>query len=105
MVGAQVRLQKLETRVTWLEQTVQELRGNQRLTMVREDEAESLSEREWLLTKLKAEGLIRDLTPQERVHAERWRALPEEEKKVIIHEMQNLKPGPMLSDIIIQNRR
>ncbi|MFQ6099796.1 MAG: hypothetical protein ACE5OS_00975 [Anaerolineae bacterium] len=58
-----------------------------------------------MLAELKAEGLIRDLTPQERVHAERWHALPEDEKQAIIQEMHKLKPGPMLSDVIIQNRR
>lgn len=58
-----------------------------------------------MLAALKAEGLIRDLTPRERVHAERWRALPEEEKRATILEMRNLKPGSMLSDIVIQNRR
>jgi len=46
MAGAQVRLKELETRVTWLERTVRELRGNRQLTSVREDETEGLSERE-----------------------------------------------------------
>lgn len=104
MAGAQVRLQELETRVTWLERTVHELRGGGRLTPVRE-KTQGLSERDQLLADLKAEGLIRDLTPAERACARRWRALPEKEKRAIIHEMRNLEPGPMLSDIVIQNRR
>lgn len=107
MAMAEVELRKLETRVTWLEQAVRELRGDDRQpTPVSEERVtEAPPERERLLAELEAEGLIRDLTPQERAHAERWRALPEEEKHAIIREMHNLKPGPMLSDIIIQNRR
>ena len=106
MAMVEVELRELQTRVTWLEQAIRELRGDDsRPTPVSGKEIESLSEREQLLVELKAEGLIRDLTPQERAHAERWRALPEDEKHAIIQEMHDLKPGPMLSDIIIQNRR
>lgn len=108
MAVAQVKLKELETRVAWLERAIRDMRGDRQPVPVsdeKKEEQEKLSEREQLLAELKAEGLIRDPTPQEQASAERWRALPEEEKKAIIHEMQNLKPGPMLSDIIIQNRR
>ena len=106
MAMVEVELRELQTRVTWLEQAIRELRGDGgRAVLVSDEEMESLSEQEQLLIELKAEGLIRDLIPQERAHAKRWRALPEDEKHAIIQEMHDLKPGPMLSDIIIQNRR
>lgn len=62
-------------------------------------------DREQLLAWLKAEGLVVEPPPMARVHAERWRALPEEEKQAIRWELDHLPPGPMASDIIIENRR
>jgi len=103
MAVAQIELRGLETRVTWLERTVQELRGERQHAPARKKKG--ISEQDQLLTELEAEGLIRGLTPAERAYAEQWRALPEEEKRAVTQELQNLKPGPMLSDIILQNRR
>jgi len=40
-----------------------------------------------------------------RIHAERWRALPEEEKQAHIRLMRGLILDPLLSQIIIENRR
>jgi hypothetical protein len=60
---------------------------------------------EEVLAQLKAEGLIRDLTPEERKLASEWDALPEEEKEAVRATLDNLPPGPMVSDIIIENRR
>jgi hypothetical protein len=40
-----------------------------------------------------------------KVHAQRWEALSEEEKQAIQWELDHLPPGPMASDIIIENRR
>ncbi len=105
MATVKVKLRELETRVGWLERAVREMRDSRPATPAREEGTKSVSERERLLAKLKAEGLIRDLTSQEQAHAERWRTLPKTEKRAVIQELQNLKPGPMLSDIIIQNRR
>ncbi|RLC93861.1 MAG: hypothetical protein DRI77_11475 [Chloroflexi bacterium] len=104
MAVAHARLEELEARVTWLERTVQELRGGGRMAPARE-KTNGLSERERLLADLKAEGLIRDLTPQEWASAERWRALPEEKKKAHIRHMNSLSLDPLLSQIIIENRR
>ncbi len=84
---------------------MQNLRDAEQPEPIDQEEVEGLSEREQVLAELKAEGLIRDPTPEERAHAEQWRALPEDEKQAVIQAMQNLGPGPMLSDIIIQNRR
>ena len=66
---------------------------------------ESLSEREQLLVELKAEGLIRDLTPAERALAAEWDALPEDEKEAHIRLMNSLVLDPPLSQIIIKGRR
>ena len=62
-------------------------------------------ELEPLLAWLKAEGLIRDPTPEERRLAAEWDALPEEEKQDHIRLMRSLVLDPPLSQIIIQNRR
>ncbi len=77
MTAVATKLMELETRASWLER---------------------------VLAELKAEGLIRDLTPQERAAAAQWEALPEE-KEAVIQELRNLELEPMLSEIIIQNRR
>lgn len=105
MATVEVELRELQTRVTWLEQAVQELRDSGRPTLVGEEELEGLSERERLLAELKAEGLIRDLTPEERALAAEWDALPEDEKEAHIRLMNSLVLTPSLSQIIIESRR
>lgn len=60
---------------------------------------------ERLMAWLRAEGLIREPTPEERRLAAEWDALSEEEKQEIRWELDHLPPGPMASDIIIKNRR
>ena len=60
---------------------------------------------EHLLAWLKAEGLVRDPTPEERRLAAEWDALPEEGKQDHIRLMQSLVLDPPLSQIIIENRR
>ncbi|MFQ5595321.1 MAG: hypothetical protein ACE5HA_14335 [Anaerolineae bacterium] len=62
-------------------------------------------DQEQLLTWLKAEGLVVEPPPMVRIHAERWRSRTEEEKQAIRQELDHLPPGPMASDIIIENRR
>ncbi len=58
-----------------------------------------------LLAWLRAQGLIREPTPEERRLATEWDALPEEEKEAIRWELDHMPPGPMASEIIIENRR
>ena len=58
-----------------------------------------------ILARLKAEGLVRDPTPEERRLAAEWDALPEEGKQDHIRLMQSLVLDPPLSQIIIENRR
>ena len=106
MAMVEVELRELETRVTWLEQAIRELRGDGgRAVLVSDEEMESLSEQEQLLVELKAEGLIRDLTPEERALAAEWDALPEDEKEAHIRLMNSLVLDPPRSHIIIESRR
>ena len=103
METVELELRELKKRVERLERIMAEIPRERLHSPALETEC--LSEREQLLTELKAEGVIRDLTPEEQAHADRWRALSEDEKQAIIGEMNHLKPGPMLSDIVIENRR
>ena len=106
MAMVEVELRELQTRVTWLEQAIRELRGDGgRAVLVSDEKMESLSEREQLLVELKAEGLIRDLTPEEQALAAEWDALPEDEKEAHIRLMNSLVLDPPLSQIIIESRR
>jgi len=104
MSSAEIELVQLKARVDWLEKAVWELRGEGQAPLTIERE-ELSSEREWLLGELKAQGLIRDLTPGERARAERWRKLPEAEKEAHIRYMRSLVLDPPLSEVIIEGRR
>jgi len=103
MSVAEIELVQLKARVAWLEQAVWKLQGKGQAPLT--IEREGLSEREWLLAELKAQGLIRDLTPGERARAERWRKLPESEKEAHIQYMRSLVLDPPLSEVIIEGRR
>jgi len=63
------------------------------------------NENERVMELLRRKGMIAELPPEAKARAERWRALPEEEKKRIWDEFFNLKLDKPLSDIIIENRR
>ena len=58
-----------------------------------------------ILARLKAEGLVRDPTPEERRLAAEWDALPDKGKQDHVRLMQSLVLDPPLSQIIIENRR
>ncbi len=60
---------------------------------------------EQLLAWLKAEGLVREPTPEEHRLAAEWDTLPEEEKQGHIRLMRSLALDPPLSHMIIENRR
>ena len=55
----------------------------------------------WLI----AQGLIAEPSPLEQSAVARWDALPEEEKQRLRAELDRPSPGPMLSDIVIEQRR
>ena len=103
MATLELELVELKTRVERLEATVGRLAGG-RHEVAPPAPSEPLDQ-EQILAWLKAEGLIRDPTPEERRLAAEWDALPEEEKKAVRWELDHLPPGPMASDIIIENRR
>lgn len=65
----------------------------------------NVSDPEQLVAWLKAEGLVRDPTPEELGLAAEWDALPEEEKQNHIRLMHSLDLEPPLSQIIIESRR
>ena len=65
----------------------------------------NVADSERLVARLKAEGLIREPTPEELSLATEWDVLPEEEKQKHIRFMQSLALDPPLSQIVVENRR
>ena len=103
MTNVEVELAALKARVEHLEATVRHLAGDEQ-TVEALVTGQSPS-REQLLAWLKARGVIVELPPEARATAERWRALPEAERQAIQWELDHLPPGPLASEIIIENRR
>jgi len=97
-----MELAELKVRVELLEEAVRRLQGDHE--RIAAPATKGLSERERLLAELKAAGLIRDPLPDEVALAAEWDTMPEEEKQVIIWELEHLPPGPMVSDIVIEGR-
>jgi hypothetical protein len=58
-----------------------------------------------LLAWLKAQGLVRDPTPEEHYMAAEWDTLSEAEKQAHIRFMHSLALEPPLSQVLIENRR
>ena len=54
---------------------------------------------------LQAQGVISNPSPLEQAAAERWHALPEEEQRRLRAELERPSAGPMISDIVIEQRR
>ncbi len=96
-------LRELRTRVERLEERLDRLAGGR--PEVSPPAPGVPLDLEGLLAWLKAQGLVREPTPEERRLAAEWDALPEEEKEAIRWELDHLPPGPLVSDIIIENRR
>lgn len=103
MTTIELELVELKTRVERLEAKVRQLVGD-RHEVAPPAPGEPLDQ-EQLIAWLKAEGLVRDPTPEERRLAAEWDALPNKEKQAIRWELDHLPPGPMASDIVIENRR
>jgi len=102
MATIEVELTELKQRVEQLESTVRQLTEEKLLT--KPSVAQPLDEAT-LVAILKAEGILVEPPAAALAHAQRWQARPESEKQAIRHELNNLPPGPMASDIIIENRR
>jgi hypothetical protein len=103
MTTLEQELIELKARVEHLEATVRRLTGNERQGA--QPAPDELLDQEQLLAWLKAQGLIRDPTSEERRLAAEWDALPEEEKQAHIRFMRCLVLDPPLSQIIIEHRR
>lgn len=103
MTALELELVEIKARIERLEGTVRRLAGEE--PEVAPPAPGEPIDQEQLIAWLKAEGLVVDPPPIARIHAEHWRALPEEEKAAIRWELDHLPPGPMASDIIIENRR
>ncbi|MCR4408273.1 MAG: hypothetical protein NUW24_15370 [Anaerolineae bacterium] len=103
MTTLELELVELRARVERLETQVRQLVGD-RHGVVPPTPGEPLDQ-EQLIAWLRAEGLVRDPTPEERRLAAEWDALPEEEKEAHIRFMRSLVLDPPLSRIIIENRR
>ena len=102
MATIEMELVELKQRVERLESTVR------RLTKEELPAAPSTSQSldpAILVALLKAEGIVRDPTSDEQRLAAQWENLPDEEKQAIRWELDHLPPGPMASDIVIENRR
>ena len=104
MTAMEQELAQLKARVAQLEATVRQFIEPVLAPESLPPSETPLNETE-LLAWLKAEGLLRDPTPEERRLAAEWDALPESEKQAIYEELAHLPPGPLASDIIIENRR
>jgi hypothetical protein len=103
MTTLELELVDLKARVVRLEKTVRRLVGDEH-KVAPPAPGEPLNQ-EQLLAWLKAEGLVRDPTPEERRLAAEWDALLEEEKQAHIRFMHSLVLDPPLSQIIVEDRR
>jgi len=103
MEAVERELLEIRARLDRLEQRVRQLAGE-------EPEIPPLTpgvppDPRHVLAWMRAQGLIREPTPEERRLAAEWDALPEEEKEAHIRLMHSLVLDPPLSQIIIDNRR
>jgi len=103
MTTLELELVDLKARVERLETKVRRLTGEE--PEVAPPAPGEPIDPEQLIAWLKAEGLVRDPTPEERRLAAEWDALPEDEKEAHIRFMRSLVLDPPLSQIIIENRR
>jgi len=103
MKNVELELMNLRLRVERLEQEVRRLSGG-RLEVPPPPPGKP-ADPEQVIAWLKAQGLIREPTPEELRLAAEWDALPEEEKEAHIRFMRSLALDPPLSQIIIENRR
>ncbi|MBO9369688.1 MAG: hypothetical protein J7575_01130 [Chloroflexi bacterium] len=103
MEAVERELLEIRTRLDRLEQRVRQLAGEE--VEISPPTPGIPPDPQRLLAWLRAQGLIREPTPEERRLAEEWDALPEEEKEAHIRLMHSLVLDPPLSQIIIDNRR
>lgn len=107
MAVPEVQLEELVKRVEHLERGLNrlEIMLERRVAPEPEVPLEELSEKERGLAALRRSGLLVDPSPYTRALAEEWRQRPKEERERIQAELRSLRLDPLLSEIIIQNRR
>lgn len=98
----EMEVAEIKTRLRRVENALREQSGTQGQVS---PPANLPSSNEELLAWMRDQGLVRDPTPEELRLAAQWDNLPEEEKQAVLWELDHLPPGPMASDIIIENRR
>ena len=94
---------ELKTRLERLDAMVRRLAGDEPQMAL--PTSGGPADQESLLSWLKAQGLVRDPTPEERRLATEWDTLSEEEKQAHIRFMHSLVLTPPLSQVLIDNRR
>jgi hypothetical protein len=103
MTAVELELAELKTRIERLETTVHQLTGSKQ--QVTPPPPGAPLDPEQLLAWLRAEGVVRAPTGEECRLAAEWDALSEGERQAIRWELDHLPPGPMASDIVVENRR
>ena len=101
-IDLQVEMADIKTRLGSLETAVREIVSGRRPSFQAPDIPSSNKE---LLAWMRMWGLVRDPTPEELDLAAQWDELPQEEQQAVLWELDHLPPGPLASDIIIENRR
>jgi hypothetical protein len=94
---------ELKARLDRLEAMVRALAGGAHRAVL--PAAGEPQNQEHLLAWLKAQGLVRNQTPEEDRMAAEWDTLSEAEKQAHIHFMRSLALDPSLSRVLIENRR
>jgi hypothetical protein len=93
----------LKVRIERLEATVQRLMEG--ASPAADLRRRGLSDPAQLRAWLTVNGIASEPSPLEQEASERWRELPESEKQRVRAELDALSPGPMVSDIVIEQRR
>ena len=102
MQKVELELLEIRARLERLERRVRQLAGEEEVPPPMPGVP---PEPQQLIAWLRAQGLIREPTPEERQLAAEWDALSEEEKEAHIRLMHSLVLDPPLSQIIIESRR
>ena len=102
MATLELELIQLRVRVERLEAELRRLRGE---GPDGKPPAQGDVDRDRLIAWLTAEGLVVAPPSMAEFHVERWQSLPEQEKEAVRWELDHLPPSPMVSDIVIENRR
>jgi hypothetical protein len=94
---------ELKARLERLEAMVRSLAGDAHKAVL--PAAGAPQNQDHLLAWLKTQGLVRDPTPEEHRMAAEWDTLSEADKQAHIHFMRSLALDPLLSRVLIENRR